>query len=88
MKGGKYAMRKRVDLKPEIIKGLIDNSGFNEEEVAKKTKIPLESLRKGKLTIPQLKRLAKVLKWPMVAFFSDEIPSLPEIHYTFDIEEE
>jgi hypothetical protein len=78
----------KVNLKPEIIKGLIDNSGFNEEEVAKKTKIPLESLKEGKLTIPQIKRLAKFLKLPIVAFFSDEIPSLPEVHYTFDIEDE
>jgi Zn-dependent peptidase ImmA (M78 family) len=71
-------MVKEINLKPEIIKGLIDNSGFNEEEVAKKSKISLKSLKEGKLTIPQLKKLANVLKRPIAAFFSNEIPSLPK----------
>jgi len=70
-------MAKEINLKAEIIKGLIAASGFNEEEVAKKSKISLKSLKEGKLTIPQLKRLAEVLKRPIAAFFSDEIPSLP-----------
>jgi Zn-dependent peptidase ImmA (M78 family) len=70
-------MVKEINLNPEIIKGLIDNSGFNEEEVAKKSKISLKSLKEGKLTIPQLKKLANVLERPIAAFFSNEIPSLP-----------
>jgi hypothetical protein len=72
-------MHKKINLKSEVIKGLIEMSGFDKEEVSKKSRISLKSLDEGKLTIPQLKRLANVLKRPVVAFFSDEIPSLPEI---------
>ena len=72
-------MPKKITLKSEVIKGLIETSGFSIEEIAKKSKISLESLEEGKLTIPQLKRLADVLKRPLVAFFSDEVPSLPKI---------
>jgi len=71
-------MHREINLKSEVIKGLIEISGFSEEEVAKKSKISLESLKEGKLTIPQLKRLAEVLKRPIIAFFSDEIPSVPK----------
>ena len=70
-------MYREINLNSEVIKGLIETSGFGEEEIAKKTKISLKSLEKGKLTISQLKRLAEVLKRPIAAFFSDEIPSFP-----------
>jgi Zn-dependent peptidase ImmA (M78 family) len=70
-------MFREINLKSEVIKGLIGMSGFDKEEISKKSKISLKSLDEGKLTIPQLKRLAEVLKRPIAAFFSDEIPSLP-----------
>jgi Zn-dependent peptidase ImmA (M78 family) len=72
-------MLREINLKSEIIKGLIETSGFDKEEISKKSRISLKSLDEGKLTIPQLKRLAKVLKRPIAAFFSDEIPELPKI---------
>jgi len=67
-------MRKKLNLKPEVIKGLIEASKFDATEIAKKTKISLRSLEKGMLSISQLKKLAKVLNRPIAAFFSDEIP--------------
>jgi Zn-dependent peptidase ImmA (M78 family) len=70
-------MLREINLKSEVLKGLIGMSGFDKEEISKKSRISLKSLDEGKLTIPQLKRLAEVLKRPIAAFFSDEIPSLP-----------
>ena len=70
-------MLREINLKLEVLKGLIGMSGFDKEEISKKSRISLKSLDEGKLTIPQLKRLAEVLKRPIAAFFSDEIPSLP-----------
>jgi len=71
---------RKIELKPKVIKSLIETSGFEKEEIAQKTKISLKSLEEGKITIPQIKKLARVLKRPLVAFFSDEIPPLMEIH--------
>ena len=70
-------MLREINLKSNVIKGLIEISGFSKEEIAGKAKISLKSLEEGKLTIPQLKRLAEVLKRPIAAFFSDEVTPLP-----------
>jgi hypothetical protein len=72
-------MCRKINLKSEVIKSLIGMSRFDKEEISKKCKIPLKSLDKGKLTIPQLKRLAEVLRRPIIAFFLNEIASLPDI---------
>jgi transcriptional regulator with XRE-family HTH domain len=79
--------KSKINLNPSVIKALIESSGFSIEEVAKKSKIQKEFLEKGEITIPQLKRLAEVLKRPLVAFFSDKVPELPRtidyfIYYT------
>jgi len=70
-------MSEEINLKPEVIIALIETSGFEKEEVAKKARISLKSLEAGKLTVAQIKRLAQVLKRPVAAFFSDEITPLP-----------
>jgi len=72
-------MVREINLKSEVIKGLIETSGFDKAEIAKKSKISLKSLEEGTLTISQLKRLAEVLKRPIAAFFSDEIPPMPTV---------
>ena len=61
--------KSKIKLNPSVIKALIKSSGFSIEEVAKKSKIQKEFLEKGEITTPQLKRLAEVLKRPLVAFF-------------------
>ncbi len=68
-------IKSEIKIKPEVLIALIELSGFDKEEISKKLKIPIQRIDEGKLTLSQLKSLAKTLKRPIVAFFSDEIPT-------------
>jgi len=69
-------MFKEVQIKSDVLLTLIKTSGYDEEDIAKKLQISYERIKEGRLTYSQLKKLADVLKRPLVAFFSDEIPIL------------
>ncbi len=70
---------KELKIKPEVLLTLIKASGYDEENLSKKTKIPLTKIKKGLLTLSQLKNISEVLKRPLAAFFSEEIPALKTI---------
>lgn len=72
-------MKKEIKIKPEVLLTLIKASGYDEENLFKKTKIPLNKIKEGLITFTQLKNLSKVLKRPLAAFFSDEVPVLRTI---------
>ncbi len=76
-------IKSEIKIKPEVLIALIELSGFDKEEISKKLKIPIQRIDEGKLTLSQLKSLAKTLKRPIVAFFSDEIPT-PQYKYIPD----
>ncbi len=71
--------KSEIRIKPEVLIALIKLSGFDKEEISKKLKISIQRIDEGRLTLSQLKNLARVLKRPIVAFFSDEIPELPDL---------
>jgi len=69
-------MIKEIKIRPEVLSTLINTSGYEVEEVTKRTQIPLKRIKEGNLTLSQLKKLAGILKRPLAAFFSDEVPKL------------
>lgn len=71
-------MVREIEIKPEVLSVLINASGYEIEEVSAKLQISAKRIKEGKLTLTQLKKLADILKRPLVAFFSEEVP-LPKI---------
>lgn len=69
-------MIKEIEIKPEVLSVLIKTSGYEKEEVLQIMRISRDRLERGKLTLSQLKRLAEILKRPLSAFFSAEVPEL------------
>jgi len=74
---------KKVRTSPSVLRALRENSGYTQEDVAKKLKIPLErviAIENGEdsFTLSQIKRLANLYKYPLAAFFSDYVEPLPE----------
>ncbi|MGC8576268.1 MAG: ImmA/IrrE family metallo-endopeptidase [Caldisericum sp.] len=72
-------IKKELKIRPEVLKELIKLSGYELTEISNKASISLSRLEEGRITLSQLKKLAGILKRPIAAFFSDEIPSLPVI---------
>jgi len=72
-------MIKEIAIKPDVLTTLITTSGYEIGEIAQKMQIQKERLREGKLTLSQLKKLAVILKRPLAAFFSDEVPLLKSL---------
>ena len=74
---------KKVKTSPSVLRTLRENSGYTQEDIAKKLKIPLErviAIENGEdlFTLSQIKRLADLYKYPLAAFFSDYVEPLPE----------
>ena len=72
-------MKKEIKIKPDVLFVLIKASGYDVEDLAKKTKIPISKIKEGLLTLAQLKNVSEVLKRPLAAFFSEEVPALKTI---------
>ncbi len=72
-------MKKEIKIKPEVLSALIRASGYDVKDLAKKTKIPINKINEGLLTLAQLKKVSEVLKRPIAAFFSDDVPALKTI---------
>ena len=75
---------KKIQIKPEVLKTLRENAGYEIEELAKKLDVKpkkIENVERGKdnFTIKQIKKLSKIYQVPLAAFFSDEIPHLPSL---------
>ncbi len=72
-------MMKELKIKPEVLLTLIKASGYDEDDLSKKTKVPLHKIKDGVVTLAQLKNISEVLKRPLAAFFSEEVPVLKNI---------
>lgn len=75
---------KKVKTSPSVLRTLRENSGYTQEDIAKKLKIPLETViaienGKDSFTLSQIKRLANLYKYPLAAFFSDYVEPLPKL---------
>ncbi len=68
-----------IEVKPEILKWVIDSAGWKEEDISKKLKVSqnvFDSWLKGEVnpTLKQLEDLAKIVKRPLAVFFLPEAP--------------
>ena len=68
-----------IEVKPEILKWVIDSAGWKEEDISKKLKVSqivFGSWLKGESnpTLKQLEDLAKIVKRPLAVFFLPEAP--------------
>src|SRR3989338_8656473 len=68
-----------IEVKPEILKWVIDSAGWKEEDISKKLKVSqivFGSWLKGESnpTLKQLEDLAKIAKRPLAVFFLPEAP--------------
>ena len=75
---------KKIHLKPEVLKTLRENAGYDIKTLAKKSGISeekIERVERGEddFTIKQIKKLAKIYRVPLAAFFSDKVPHLPSL---------
>ena len=74
----------KIPVKPEVLRTLRENGGYEIDELAKKLNTTIEKIKKvecGKdyFTIKQIKKLSEIYKVPLAAFFSEEIPHLPSL---------
>ncbi len=68
-----------IEVKPEILKWVMDSAGWKEEDISKKLKVSQNvfgSWIKGESnpTLKQLEELAKIVKRPLAVFFLPEAP--------------
>ena len=68
-----------IEVKPEILKWVMDSAGWKEEDISKKLKVSqivFGSWLKGESnpTLKQLEDLAKIVKRPLAVFFLPEAP--------------
>ncbi len=75
---------KKIHVKPEVLKTLRENAGYDVDELAKKLDVKPEKILKVEqgeddFTIKQIKNLSKFYKVPLAAFFSEEVPHLPSL---------
>jgi Zn-dependent peptidase ImmA (M78 family) len=68
-----------VEVKPEILKWVVDSAGWKEEDISKKLKVSRDifgSWLKGEAnpTLKQLEDLAKIVKRPLAVFFLPQAP--------------
>ena len=74
----------KVDIVPNVVKTLRENTGYTIEEIAKALNVKVEKVinvenGKDSLTLNQVKKLASIMKVPLAAFFSSEIPHIPSL---------
>ncbi|MDI9642241.1 MAG: XRE family transcriptional regulator [Archaeoglobales archaeon] len=76
-------MMSSIKILPERLEELRKNSGYDLEEIAKELEISVDNLRNieksGELDADLLKKLADLYKVPLVAFFSETLPKMPEL---------
>ena len=82
-KDGKSSMKK-INTSSSVLRTLRENSGYTQEDIAKKLKIPLDrviAIENGEdsFTLSQIKRLSSLYKYPLAAFFSDYVEPLPKL---------
>ncbi len=68
-----------IEVKPEILKWVIDSAGWKEEDISKKLKVSqnvFDNWLKGEAspTLKQLEDLAKIVKRPLAVFFLPQAP--------------
>jgi len=73
-----------VNIKPKILKWARETVGFNYEEVSKRVSVTPDTILKWESgeknpTLVQLKKLSKVYKRPLAAFFLSEPPKEPPL---------
>lgn len=78
----------KIKINPQVFEWIVKASGYDLEELSKKSKISINTLKevlKGKdgLTFPQIKRIAKVVKRPTSTFFLPTAPLEPPIPHDF-----
>jgi len=78
----------RYHIQPEILEFMRKSSGMTEDDVAKKlklTKAKYLSIENGKESIPQtaLIQLADIYKRPLIAFYSADIKTVPELPHDY-----
>ena len=69
---------------PEVLSVLRESSGYTIDEIAKKLKTTNEKIKEtekgnASFTLTQIKNLADIYHRPLVAFFTNTIPVMPEI---------
>ncbi len=75
---------KKIHLKPDVLKTLRENAGYDIKILAKKSGISEEKIEKVErgeddFTIKQVKKLSEIYMVPLAAFFSDEVTHLPSL---------
>ncbi|MGC8581748.1 MAG: helix-turn-helix domain-containing protein [Thermoplasmata archaeon] len=75
---------KKVKISSAVLKDLIENYGYSIEELAKKLKVPTSKINdvemgKEDFTLNQIKKLSQIYNIPIAAFFSEDLPYMPEI---------
>lgn len=83
-------MREQVkyQIQPEILEFMRKSSGMSEDDVAKKLKLSKAkylNIENGEESIPQnfLIQLADIYKRPLIAFYSTEIKTVPELPHDY-----
>lgn len=74
----------QIKLQPKVLQALREASGYSVEEIAKRLKTSADKVasaeeREASFTLSQIKKLAKIYKRPIAAFFSSSIPELPKL---------
>jgi len=74
----------KIDLNPEVLKTLRENSGYTVEELARKLDVrgeKIERVERGEdyFALRQIKRLSGIYRVPLAAFFSDSVPHIPSL---------
>lgn len=77
-------MIKEICVSSKVIEYLVKSSGYTEDEIARKMVLDPILIRnfvegKGNFTITQIRKLAEILKRPLVSFFIDEKDIPPEV---------
>lgn len=73
-----------IKLNPKVLTELRETSGYTIEEVAKKLSVNVEKVRKAEkgfafFTLAQIKKLATIYGCSLAAFFTDTLPTVPQV---------
>lgn len=70
----------KIKVKSEVLKNLVESSGYTYEDISKKLGISSEKIKLGQLTLSQLKKISKLCQTSLAAFFSETFFRPPIIH--------
>jgi len=71
-----------LDIAPDILRKLRENTGYSEQQISSKLEISVEELQKiesgkVKVSIGLIKRLSDIYQYPLITFFEDKAPEYP-----------